>query len=93
MRPWTITVGKWSWSSSTATVAQLAVVTELAGDDWRVLSPWSGPRVLSVWLVALIASKTGDLDAAMTVVQAMTVDQLVECLAEPAVPSDAEREG
>jgi len=83
VRPWVITVGKWSWSSTSATVAQLAIVTELAGDDWRVLSPWSGPQVLSVWIVALIASLTGDIDGALAVVQAMTVDQLLESLADP----------
>lgn len=80
MKGWTITWGEHVFTDEDATTANLIAVSDLLGDDWNNISPWNGPRVLAAWLAVLLATKSGDLDAALSVVYRMSVRELGDCL-------------
>lgn len=86
MKPWTIKFRGFEWSDETATTAHLVAVAELIGDGWDSVSPWNGPRVLAAWVAVLVASDAGDLDAAVNLVYAVPVVELLGCLDERVVP-------
>ena len=82
MEPWTITFGDHQWTDETATVMHLVAVAELTDNTWSAVSPWNGPRQLAAWLAVLLATDTGDLDAATAAVYAMSVADLAATLTE-----------
>jgi hypothetical protein len=85
MKRWSITWGDKTWTDADARGAHLALVSELSGDTWDAISPWSGPRALQTWIVAFVATENGgDLQAALAAVYAAPLDQFIDALAEPA---------
>lgn len=90
MKAWTITFGEHIWTDEDATTAHLVAVSELLGDSWESVSPWNGPRSLAAWLAVLLATKSGDLDAAVSAVYAMPVAMLLATFGdrEDAPPAD-----
>lgn len=85
MKPWSITWGDLSLTDEQATGAHLAVVSELVGDGWDAVSPWSSPRALQAWIVALVASSNGgDVAAAVAGVWASSVVSITDALSERA---------
>ena len=84
MKTWTITFGDKTWTDDDATVAHLAVLTEVLGiDGWEATSPWNGPVILAGWITVLTASATGKpIDECATVVQMTKLNELMGSLAE-----------
>jgi hypothetical protein len=84
VKPWTITLGERSWTDEDATVAHVAILDEVLGiRGWDALSPWSSPVVLAGWITVLESAASGlAIGDVMAGVQALTVGQLAETLAE-----------
>lgn len=88
MRRWQITYAGVTWVDEEITVAQAGAVAELCGDSWESMNPWSGPRVLACWLIALLAPVTGlsgtaSFEAAASVVYDLKLSVLMDCISEP----------
>lgn len=83
MKNWSITWGERTWTSDDAKGAHLSIVSELTGDAWDAVSPWSGPRSLQAWIVAFLATENGgDLASALAVVYGAPVGDFVDALSE-----------
>lgn len=83
MKDWSITWGENTWTSEQAKGAHLSIVSELTGDAWDAISPWSGPRSLQAWIVAFLATENGgDLAAAMAAVYVAPVSDFIDALTE-----------
>lgn len=74
---WAITFRGRTWTSSTAQVRHLAVVAELTTDEWSITEPWRSPRLLAAWITAFLTDTTGDIDAALAIVYASPMAELL----------------
>lgn len=83
MKPWKLTWGEQSWTDEDVTAAHLIAVADMLGaDSWTSASPWTGPKSLGAWVAVLLASASGDLEAAMTEVYGASGTKFIGALTE-----------
>ena len=83
MNKWTITWDEHKWTDDDVLGAHLVAVADVLGaDSWTAISPWTGVKALSAWIVVLLASTNGgDMDEALKNVYGASGAKLVGALA------------
>ncbi len=83
MNKWKITWDEHQWTDDQVLGAHLVAVADLlGGDSWTSISPWSGVKALSAWIVVLLTSVNGgDADEALAEVYGATGAKILGSLA------------